>query len=414
MRTTIVGAGVIGLSCAYELAAAGHDVTVVDAAAAGTGSSAGNAGWVTPVLATPRAHPGVLTDAASSFFSKNGPARLHPHFDLGFASWVTQFLRASTARRNNEGTAALQQLAARAVAAYDSLRERGVLFEEHTDGLAVVFKQQRGLEHFRQVITRMRSLGYVGDVALHRGREVAEFDPAISSDVAGVLHVRAERHVRPETLTHGLAQAFLDNGGTLIEGDGVRAIRAPGTGPWTTETAGGREIVSDTVLVAAGIASTSLLRPMGVTLPMEAAKGTSMTAVGEGTVPRHPLKLYENMVACSPFGNSVRLSGTFDIGARDHVVNKDRLDMVIRHGLSYLQNWRPTRIEIRWVGHRPTTCDDLPVIGPVPGRPGLYVATGHGTLGVTLGPVTGALVADEMSGTAVHNVLDPFRITRFP
>jgi D-amino-acid dehydrogenase len=148
-------------------------------------------------------------------------------------------------------------------------------------------------------------------------------------------------------------------------------------------------------------------------VPLEAAKGTSMTAFGEGTAPTHPLKLYENMVACSPFGNAVRLSGTFDIGNRDFTLNRKRLDMVVRQGCSFLEDWRPTDVEIEWVGHRPTAADDLPIIGPVPGRSGLYLATGHGTLGVTLGPVTGALAAKEIARHGQQQLLEPFRLTRF-
>ncbi|CAN5263369.1 D-amino acid dehydrogenase [soil metagenome] len=413
MQTTVVGAGVIGLSCAYELTELGHQVTVVDAGATGAGSSAGNAGWITPVLATPRAHPGVIADAAGSFFNKNGPARLHPHCEIGFASWITQFLRASTTRRNREATAALQQLSTQVMGAYDALGVRGVEFEQYSDGLAVVFKRPDNLDHFQQTLARMRSLGYVGSARLYLGDEVSQFDPAISEDVAGALHLGSERHVRPETLTRGLARALVHNGGKVIEHDGAVRVRQSGDGTWTVITRSGSELPSAHVVIAAGLASPALLRPLKVVLPMEAAKGTSLTAIGSGTVPRHPLKLYENMVACSPFGDAVRLSGTFDIGARGSEVNTTRLDMVLRQGLSYLRDWRPTRIDLEWAGHRPTTADDLPVIGPVPGHRGLYVATGHGTLGVTLGPVTGALAATEIALGTDHRVLAPFRINRF-
>lgn len=140
----------------------------------------------------------------------------------------------------------------------------------------------------------------------------------------------------------------------------------------------------------------------------------SLTAAGEGTSPSHALKLYEHMVACSPFdGGTVRLSGTFDIGSQNSLVNQKRLHMVVRQGLSYLSDWRPSQIEKRWAGHRPTSGDDLPIIGGVPGHPGLFIATGHGTLGVSLGPTTGALLAREMLQNEPQAVLEPFRVSRF-
>lgn len=413
MKITVVGAGVIGLSCAYELSELGHKVTVVDAGAAGAGASAGNAGWVTPFLSIPRAAPGVVGDALRSFTSPDGPARMQPRLEPEFASWILQFLRASTKSRHARGMAALHGLSHESFRHFDSLANRGVSFEQHTDGLGVVFKEADNLDHYQQTAATMRSLGYDGTITVHRGADVVDFDPAIGRDVAGVLHLESERHVRPETLTAGLAKAIIASGGEVIENQRVDRILPQGREKWTVVTEDGRSLYSDHVVVAAGYPSRSLLRPLGVTVPLEAAKGTSLTADGEGIAPMHPLKLYENMVACSPFGQTVRFSGTYDIGRRDFTLNRKRLDMVVRHGLSYLKDWHPAEVEVEWVGHRSTTVDDLPVIGPVPGRPGLYLATGHGTLGVTLGPVTGALVAQEIAAQEEQPLLEPFRLTRF-
>lgn len=412
MTVIVIGAGVVGLSCAYELSELGEDVTVIDSAGAGAAASAGNAGWVTPFLSTPRAAPGAFGDALRSFVNPEGPARMRPHPELGFVAWATAFLRASTATRNANGTAALQHLARTAHQHFDALAARGVSFEQHTDGLAVVFKQRENLEHYQQVVAKMRGLGYAGSITTYRGSDVASFDAAVNRAVAGVVHLENERHVRPETLTQGLAKSLQANGSRVVEHDGAVSVERESR-RWTVVTESGQRHIGDTVVVAAAYPSRRLLRPLGVTVPLEAAKGTSMTARGSGTAPAHPLKLYENMVACSPFGDSVRLSGTFDIGARDFTLNRKRLDMVVRQGLTYLDNWRPTDIEVEWVGHRPTSVDDLPIIGPVHGCDGLYVATGHGTLGVTLGPVTGALVAREVARGEQQPELQPFRLSRF-
>lgn len=412
MKTVIVGAGVIGLSCAYELAELGHEVAVVDSGAIGAGASAGNAGWVVPFLSTPRAAPGAVRDALKSFTSSEGPARMRPQLDAGFAGFVSRFLMASSKRPSAARTAALQSLAGGAMEHFDSLVARGVQFEQHADGLGVVFKDEANLAHYEQLADRMCALGYSGEIKVYRGTEVAAFDPAISRSVAGVMHLADERHVRPESLTQGLAKAILDRGGHIIEHEAVTSI-VPRGGGWAVTTAYGRVLDSDQALVAAGYPSRALLAPLGLRLPLEAAKGTSMTARGSGTAPKRPLKLYENMVACSPFGDAVRLSGTFDIGRRDFTLSRKRLDMVVRHGLSYLEDWKPTDIEVEWVGHRPTSSDDTPIIGPAPALPGLYVATGHGTLGVTLGPVTGHLVAQEMAIGQPRPELDAFRPTRF-
>jgi D-amino-acid dehydrogenase len=412
MNITVVGAGVIGLSCAFELSELGHQITVIDAGATGAGGSAGNAGWITPFLSTPRAAPGAVRDAVRNFTRPEGAARMRPHVEPAFAGFLARFLRASNKDRSAQRTAALQSLARESLRAFDSLGSRGVEFDQYSDGLAVVFKRPENLDHYESLAVKMRGLGYVGDITAYRGGDVASFDPAIRRDVAGVIHLVSERHVRPESLTGGLAKALVANGGQVIEHDAVTRIEKRAN-KWLAITASGQHFESDQLLVSAGYPSRTLLSPLGVRLPLEAAKGTSMTARGRGTVPSHPLKLYEHMVACSPFGDAVRLSGTFDIGRRDFALNRKRLDMVVRHGMSYLEDWQATDVEVEWVGHRPTSSDDTPIIGPVAGQPGLYVATGHGTLGVTLGPVTGHLVAQEMALHREQSLLGPFRLTRF-
>lgn len=413
MKITVVGAGVVGLSCAFELQYEGHEVTVVDAGTAGAAASAGNAGWVTPFLSTPRAAPGAFRDALKSFTNFEGPARMRPHLEVGFASWALRFLRASAKNRSARAKAALQDFSRQAVTHFDSLEERGVEFEQYKDGLAVAFKDEKNLEEYLEVVKLTRSLGYTGDVSIHRDRQVHEFDPALSDQLAGVIHLESERHVRPEDLCSALGKAIINGGGALVEQDPVLELERSTAGTWTTRTQKGRMITTDRVVVAAGFQSRDLLKCLGINVPLEAAKGTSMTARGEGIAPSHPLKLYENMVACSPFGDAVRLSGTFDVGARDDALNRRRLDMVVRQGLTYLQDWRPTEVEVEWVGHRPTSADDLPIIGAVPEQPGLYLATGHGTLGVTLGPLTGALVAREIISGEEKTSLTPFRLARF-
>lgn len=412
MGTIVIGGGIIGLATAFELAHRGEAVIVVDADRAGAAASAGNAGWITPFLSTPRAAPGAFRDAVKSVLASDGPARVHIQPDPGFVTWSLRFLRASTRARHSTAVAALQSIARQALSSFDALRERGVEFEEHRAGLGVVFQQRENFEHYLPAVERTRRFGYEGSVSIYRGSEIREFDPAISSTVQAVLHLEDERHVRPESVTRGLADALVRLGGTLIEGDGVRSINAAAADGWRLRTWSGRELRAERVVVAAGQRSRALLAPLGVHVPVEVAKGTSLTATGSGLVPTHPLKLYEHMVASSPFGDKLRLSGTFDVGARGSAVSAKRLGLVLRQGRSYLEDWQPQSIE-RWAGHRPTSADDLPIIGAVPRHRGLYIATGHGTLGVTLGPVTGALLAREILDGDDHALLRQFRITRF-
>ncbi|SJM71804.1 FAD-binding oxidoreductase [Gulosibacter sp. 10] len=409
----VIGAGAVGLACAFELAESGHPVTVLDAGRVGAAASAGNAGWVTPFLSTPRAAPGAVRQALQSFARPEGPARMRPHAEVGFARWIAQFLLATRKRSSDRATAALQRFARDSQAAFESLEARGVAMEYHRTGLAVVFKDAARMDAYLQLGAKVAALGYRGRISPYRGQDALEFEPALHPSVAGAVHLVDESHVRPESLTDGLAEAIRLRGGEILEGRRVTMMRLHRGGAWSVSTASGEEHRASTVVVAAGHRSRELMSQVGVRVPIESAKGTSLTASGAGTTPARALKLYESMVACSPFGDQVRLSGTYDIGVRDASLNRRRLESVVRQGRSYLRDWEPARPTLEWAGHRPTTPDDLPIIGPVRKRPGLYLATGHGTLGITLAPLTGAMLAREIDAGRTDPWLRQFNLDRF-
>lgn len=415
MKIGIVGAGVIGLSIGYELASAGYAPTVFDAKQAGEAASGMNAGWVSSFLSTPRAAPGVVKDAIQGFRDRNGPVKFRLKPELDFARWGSRFLWASSKRRSTNTIRALQSLAASAPAQLDVLHEEGVEFESYRDGLGVVFLQEDNLTNYLAHEQHLTTLGYGGTSTVYRGSEVQAFDPAITKAAAGVMHIESDRHVRPESLVDGLATAMKGYGGQLREHTPITRLTQNATGTWTLVTADDAHYTFDQVVVAAGVASKKLLQPLGVRLPLEAAKGVSLTATGIGVRPRHPLKLFERMVASSPYKeNLLRVSGTFDLADRSEDVNRKRLDMVVRDAQRFFATWRPDKIEKERAGHRPTSGDDAPIIGPLKRHPGLYVATGHGTLGITLGPVTGLLAAREITSANRQGLLDPFRPERFP
>lgn len=303
---------------------------------------------------------------------------------------------------------------AQAPGGFDTLLARGVEFQHHRDGLGVVFLDAQNFVTYQQHTAKMRGLGYDGTVSVYQGSEVQDFDPAISRNAAGVVHLEDERHVHPESLSAGLARAVTEHGGSLLENTPVIRIEPDRSGRWGVVSSNQQRWTFDQLVVSAGFQTRKLLLPLKIRLPLEAAKGVSITACGDGVLPTHPLKLFEHMVASSPFdGGLLRLSGTFDVGQRSDIVNEERLNMVVRDASQFFESWTPTTIESTGAGHRPTSADDTPLIGPVPGHDGLYMATGHGTLGVTLGPITGALVSREISARRSEPLLAPFRPERF-
>ena len=172
------------------------------------------------------------------------------------------------------------------------------------------------------------------------------------------------------------------------------------------------DLDADAVVVAAGAWSGELLGESR--FPMEAAKGYSITAKSSGTLPRHALYLSEGKVGTSTYdGDLLRIAGIFDLTGIDETLRRKRIDAIVRSSAAFLKDWEPDEIELEWAGLRPYPSDGLPVIGPVPEREGLYVATGHGRMGITLGPVTGKALAQVILEGASPRELEPFRLERF-
>lgn len=398
MRVAVVGGGAVGLACAYELTRRGAEVVVLERDRVGDGCSRGNTGWICPSLSAPLPAPGVMSAALRGMLRPGSPVLIRPFVGPAFLRWSWRFWRACTPAEYRAGTEATTALAKSAFDLFDELREQGVEFELEATGMVVAALTEAGLDEYVAMVADAQKAGYEEPVEVLGRDEIRALEPAASDEVVGGVHMPAERYIRPESFSAGLADAVRRAGGEVREGVEVRSVD---------------EIGADAVVVAAGVWSGRLLRGAGVHLPMEAAKGYSVTARGTGTLPRHAFYLAEAKVGCSTFGDALRIAGVFDLTGIDVTLRRRRLDMILRDSAAYFRDWKPKDVQLEWAGLRPYPPDGLPVIGPVPGRRKLVVATGHGRLGITLAPVTGKLVADVLLEDAAPPELDPFRVDRF-
>jgi D-amino-acid dehydrogenase len=371
MRVAIVGAGAVGLSCAWSLKRRGADVTVIERGRAGQEASAGNAGWITPILSAPVPAPGVMRQSARWMLDPESPLYVRPSLHPEFLRWSWRFALACRPWAHAAGTAATAALAATTLDAFDLMRAEGVQFEMHSDGLLFVALQEGKLHEFPG--TRLSRA------------QVRDFEPALSGDVAEGVFAPEERHVRPESLVAGLAAALAAD---LEENRTVADLRELGD--------------FDAVVVAAGVHTKRLVK-----LPLMAAKGYSITA-SLPDMPQRPLYLYEIKVGASPFDGAFRLAGTLELGPEDLNVDERRVEAIRRGAEKYLG----VRLEGEtWAGLRPLVPDGLPVIGRVDER--TFVATGHSMLGITLAPATGEALAQYVLTGEKPPVLEPLGPERF-
>jgi D-amino-acid dehydrogenase len=412
LRVAVVGGGVVGLCCAYDLMRAGADVTVVERDRCGGATSLGNAGWVVPSISAPMPAPGITAQALRMVSRPDGPLRLRPRLDPDFLRWCWRFWRNSTRERYEAGLKALLKLNQQTIQLYKDLRASGVEFEMHDSGLMIATLSRETLEEYAELLETAKTAGYAGEIDILGREALLRVEPALGDAVVGAVHAKDDLHVRPDTLVSGLVSHLAASGARVLEDTEVYALEPAGKGGWLVSTARER-LAADRVVVAAGMWSSELLAKLGARVPLESGKGYSVTANGRGIKPRHALKLAEPNVACSPFEEGVRISGIFELGGRGPSVNRRLLEGVLRSASAYLRDWVMEEPRFEWAGMRPTTPDDLPVIGAVPGFEHLYVATGHGMLGVTLAPATAAALAPLVLEDYAVPELEPFRLDRF-
>jgi D-amino-acid dehydrogenase len=409
-RVVVVGAGAVGLCAAESLSARGVEVAVIEGGRCGAGASAGNAGWITPSLAVPVPGPGVIGESLRWLVNPSGPLWIRPTLSAAMLAWVARFIvhcRASAYRR---GLGVLQQAAAAGGRAFERLAEREVEFERHDEALLYPAFEEAELAHLLGVTRDLEAAGIESAPERVSAAELLELEPALDHRTVGGVIARGELRVRPESFVAGLRRVVAARGCEVREEEPVLGLRRDGR-KWLIETPSAARS-AEAVILACGVAAAGLLEPLGLRFPIASAKGYSRTYARNGTGPRMPLYLEKPKVAISVFDDGVRVSGTLELGARSLKLSSRRLPAIAAAAQQALPGWHMPEPPSDWAGMRSLTPDGLPYVGPVPGLPGLHLATGHATLGITLAPLTGELLADllvEHTRDGLLAAFDPAR-----
>lgn len=408
MRVVVVGGGVIGLWCARDLARSGARVVVLDGPAQPAASTRASAGWVVPVLSSPLSGPGIVADSARAMLRREAAFSFRS-MTPDLARWMRAFVAAGSPWQYAAGQRATVELAGNVREAYAALRAEHD-FELHDTGLLMVARTTEGRAEAEHLAADAAAAGYAGKSEHLDVDGMHDRESALAPGVIGGVHARDEFHIHPDALLEALRNSAQDAGVRIVS-SGVRALVPATGGRWTVLTDNGSE-TADRVVVAAGYWSRALLSTVDVQIPLASAAGFSVTArIAEP--PALPLKLVEANVAVTPFDEGVRLAGRFALGRPPAMVSQRQLRKVVEASRPYLRDWRPESVSAEYVGLRPVTPDSLPLIGEVPGRPGLLAATGHGMLGLTLAPGTAAEVVHQLCTGEVSESGARFALDRF-
>ncbi|MGQ0835728.1 MAG: FAD-dependent oxidoreductase [Gammaproteobacteria bacterium] len=398
MRVVICGAGVIGLNCAHYLRERGHEVTVVERETRERDAcSFGNMGMVLPSHFVPLAAPGVVPRALKWMFDSASPFYVRPRVDPDFIAWAFRFIRAANAKHASRSSPLMRDLLFASRRLYEELADRtanelGLVKR----GMLILCRTAHGLDEEAQAAAVANALGVPGEVV--SPARAAELDPGAQMDIVGAVYYPLDCHLTPARLMATL----LD----LTEAAGVNFR-------WSTEVTGWRtsnarieaakttagELAADAFVLAGGSWSPAIVRGLGIKLSLQAGKGYSVTLTRPRELPQLCSALSEARVAVTPMGSSLRIGGTMELTGMNRTIRNERVRAIIDAATRYFPALRPEdfRDAPPWAGLRPCSPDGLPYVGRFARYPNLCAATGHATMGVSLGPITGKLVAEILS-----------------
>ena len=392
---TVVGAGTVGVCCAFALLRDGHRVTLIDRDEPGRGCSFGNGGIIQIGASVPVATPGVLRQVPGMLLDPNGPLVIRwPHLPR-LAPYLLRFIAAARPERVERISIAIAALLDRAIDAFrDLLGAAGALDGIASTGELYVYQSEAAYRAARDAHHMRRRRGV--RVEELTADEVRQLVPAITPSVRrGVFLPDCLTAVNPFHLTTRLVDAFLRDGGVVLR-ETLRDIDITPDRRLTLLTDAGRREV-DGLVLATGAWSKRWAAKLGARIPMDSERGYHVMLSDPGVDLRVPVLSGDYRFGITPMVDGIRLAGTAELASLDAPPNYRRAEMMIPLARTLLPD---LRVESRdnWMGHRPSTPDSLPVIGRAPRFPEAYFAFGHGHLGLTLGPTTGKLIADLATG----------------
>ena len=407
----VIGGGVIGVASACALAERGARVVLLERGELCSGASYGNAGWISPSHGTPLPAPGVIRQALRWLLDPESPFYVKPRLDAALARWLLGFLRASTAARAAETMRLNRELILASLALYEKLAaEPGADFHFARRGLIVACESDEGLARARRELELLERLGGAGrPLSVEELRALA---PRASTSLRGGVYFPEDAHLDPERLVLGLAQRAAARGARLETRQEVLALERMGRRV-TRIVATRGDFRAGEIVLAAGAWSPVVAALVDLRLPVQAAKGYSVTVRAPSGFGADPILLSEAKVAVTPLGDRLRFAGTLELAGLDLAVNPRRVGAILRAVERFLPGVAGAERVETWRGLRPLCPDDLPILGRPRGLENLVIATGHGMSGISQGPMTAQLVAELCLGRTPSLSLAPFSPDRF-
>ena len=402
MKICVIGAGVVGLTTAYFLARAGHSVTVVDRnGAPAQETSYANGGQLSYSYVAPLAAPSIFPSLPKYLLDPQSPLAFHPRLDPAQWGWLFNFIRACGADTFRKHTAELTLLAAFSrTVMHEMMQSEPLDFDFNRHGKLVIHRDRKSYDAAVALAAYQKDLG--ADQTVMDADGCIALEPALAGlkgQFAGGVFTPSEEAGDCRKFCVALDAVLREKYGvTTLYHHEAGALRTEGKTVRALATARG-EVEADHFVVAAGFASRALMRPLGVSLPLCALKGYSLTVALPETVPASAPTISvtdsQKKIVYARLGNSLRIAAMVDIGAKGPAVDQARIATLKRQVRATFPDLKGVDTAEAWAGLRPATAQGKPVIGRTPYR-NLFLNVGHGALGFTLAAGSAKLLADTV------------------
>ncbi len=392
--TIVLGAGVVGLSTALYLQRSGHRTTVIDPLPPGSGASFGNAGLISNDNAVPMALPGMLGKVPGWLADRDGPLVVRPTYLPRALPWLLRWITASRMPRVIQISDALRAL--------------------HRDALSC-WQELLGPELYADLIRQVGQVRLwegVSDTAVEmalcerHGIRVERLDadalrqiyPDISPGITGgLLMPNNASTISPPRLVRTLGELLVAAGGAIVAESAMKIIPRGGAAGYMVMTNVANRS-AHRVVIAAGAWSRELLAPLGIKVPLETERGYHAMMPEHNLTLRIPMLIKNRGFGLAQMEDGLLAAGTVEIAGLRAPPDERRARLLVGHAKRVFPKLEVGEARY-WMGHRPSTPDSLPILGEAPGQPGLFLAFGHGHLGMVGGPPSGRLVSQLINGT---------------
>ncbi len=405
MKVLVLGAGVVGVTSAWYLARAGHEVTVVDRQPApGLETSFANGGQISVSQTEPWANPGAPLKILKWLGREDAPLLFRLRADARQWTWGLRFLLECLPSRARFNMLTTLRLGVYSRTQLQALRrETGIAYDDLQKGILTIHTNRREFDAARRRVEVLQGHGLA--MTVHTPDEVRQIEPALRDTEVGLVggtYARDDESGDAHLFTQRLAQLAAQRGVRFGHGMEVRGCRVEGdriAGVSVSIGARTELLTADAYVVALGCHSRFFLAPLGIHVPVYPVKGYSVTIPLEHAeyAPAVCLTDESQKLAMSRLGNRLRAAGTAELGGYDPDVRAARCDAILDRVRRLFPRAGGFDRAERWAGLRPATPSNVPLIGRTR-FDNLYLNTGHGTLGWTLSCGSGAAMADLVSG----------------